>query len=237
MQEHRMKLSTFASFAAAAAILLNAFASSPPSSAAEPNRPPDQIAVRMLHVFIQADVNDVRFENIWVFAREEARGPWQVDIDLKPNAELLHLDDPNETVFLPSPPSIRKTMAADSLIDSVGFSYLLPNTSGVCITEITPPCPVDSMVVSVSAPSTRLRSNLLKPDAFRRERSGFSAVYAAANIPPGTPVSISLAGLPKIPSSLPRTLCALALALIFAGAAVTMYCGRRASKKSTEQRR
>ncbi|UCG47852.1 MAG: hypothetical protein JSU94_20535 [Phycisphaerales bacterium] len=235
MQGRNIKLTTSASFAAAAAILLNAFASAP-SPAAEPNRPPDQIAVRMLHVFIQADVNDVRFENIWVFAREEARGPWQVDIQLKPNAELLHLDDPNETVFLPSPPTIRKTMAADSLVDSVGFSYLLPNSSGVCITEIAPPWRVDSMVVSVSAPSTRLLSNLLKPDAFRRERSGFSTVYSAANIPPGTSVSISLAGLPKIPSSLPRTLCALALALIFAGAAVTMYCGRRASKRGTEQR-
>ncbi len=235
MQGRHIKTGIFASFAAVAAVLLNALASAP-SPAAEPNRPPDQITIRMLHVFIQADVNDVRFENIWVFAREEASGPWQVDIDLKPNAELLHLDDPNETVFLPSPPAIRKTMAADSLVDSVGFSYLLPNTSGVCITEITPPCPVDSMVVSVSAPSTRLLSNLLKPDAFRRRRSVFSAVYSAANIPPGKPVSISLAGLPKMPSSLPRTLCALALALIFAAAAVTMYCGRRASKRGTVQR-
>ena len=47
-------------------------------AAQEPNAP----SIKMLHVFIQADVNEVHFENIWVFQRRTLNRPWQVSIDL-----------------------------------------------------------------------------------------------------------------------------------------------------------
>jgi hypothetical protein len=198
---------------------------------------PSSISIKMLHIFISADVNKVRFENIWVFQRQIPERPWQVNINLPEAAAAVSFDEPNETEFIPDSGTIRKRMAADSLIDSVGFSFVLPNHKGTCQTQITPPYPVDSMAVCVSGRTVKLESPTLKFNQFKTLRSKFFGVYTASNLTPATNVNINLTGLPSEDSSSVKTICLLGLGLIILIALLTLFWKRKPikDKSSTDE--
>ena len=193
-------------------------------SAQEPNESAVP-AIRMLHVFIQADTEIVRFDNIWVFGRETTDGPWRVQIDLPKGAELLRLDDPNRAVVSEADGVIDVNMTGDSLVDSVGFSYLLANEGGRCRADIIPRYQVDSAVVSVSGTGTGFSSSVLSASTFRRERSRFSSVYAASGLSAGAPIDLELTALPSKDtfSRFLRIASVVGLGLILAVAGLTMY--------------
>lgn len=190
MQNHNGKFKTFEFYTIAFSFSLCAFSFLLPVDlfVAEPNA----LSIKWAHIFIRADVNEVHFENILVFERETANHPWEVSIDLPDGAIVLGFDEPNETELLAGGRIICKAMAADSLIDSVGFSFALPNRDGTCQTLIKPDYQVDIMVVYVSGPGTQLVSNALKSDEYGQSHSEFSSVYTASNLTAGTKIEINL---------------------------------------------
>jgi len=196
-------------------------------AAEEPNAP----SIKWLQVFIRADVNEVRFENIWVFERKTADGQWDVSIDLPEGAAGLVLDETNQTLMTGTQ-SIRMDMAAESLIDSVGFSFSLPNRTGTCRTFMTAGYHVNSMAVSVSGAGTKLVSNVLKPNEYMQSRSRLSGVYTAGDLPAGTRIEITLSRLPRRGNGLAEAICVAGLGLIIITAFLTLL-----QQKYTEQRR
>lgn len=184
----------------------------------------------MLHVGIRADVSEVHFENIWIFKRQSADSPWQASIDLPEGAVLVGIDEPNQTEFLPASKTIRKDMPADSLIDSIGFTFALPNRNGACQTFIATAYRIDSMLVSVSGQTTKFASNVLKHDDYRTSRSRFAAVYTAGNLHPGRNVEMVLTSLPQPDTLLAQYLCIAGLALIIIIALFTISSARAAKK-------
>ncbi len=197
---------------------------------------PDTPVVKWLSVYIRADVNEVRFENIWVFQRHKADRSWDVVISLPDDAVVLRLDEPNETELPATGRTIRKDMTADSLIDSIGFSLALPNQAGTCQTQIVPDYNVASIVVFVSGSAVRLVSNVLKYDEFRTSRSNFSSVYTADNVAAGTKVGIELKHLPCKARELSAIVCITGLALIVIIALFTIYYNRTASSAKLKVR-
>jgi len=192
--------------------------------AAEPNIVAvDPVWIKMMYVFISADANEVRFENVWVFKRHEGDLPWEVNINLPDGASGLHFDEPNETELLAGSGIVRKKIKADSLTDSVGFSFTLPNQGGLCRSFIKPGYRVDSMVVSVSGPAAKLVSNALKADQYKQLHSTFSGVYITNDLAADTKITINLSRLPAKDSSMSRTICLAGLALIVVIALLTMY--------------
>lgn len=199
--------------------------------AAEPSALPiDAIGIKWVHIFIRADVNEVSFENIWVFERQAENYPWPVCIDLPDEAVAAGFNGPNGTELVADSGTIRKTMAADSLIDSVGFSFALPNQKGMCRTSITPRYQVNLMVVSVSGPAVELASNILKPNEFMASHSRFSSVYTAAGLAADTKVNIKLSALPRRDCGLLEIACVVGLCLIVIIALITMYYNRKIMK-------
>ena len=197
------------------------------SFAQDPNAP----FIQMLHVAVRADTKEVHFENIWVFKRQSEGRPWQAVIDLPPAAVLVALDEPNQTQFLPDSKTIRKEMPPDSLIDSVGFTFALPNQNGACQTSISTAYRTANMLVSVSGRSTKFTGKLFKYDDFRTSRSRFSGVYTAADIPPSTDVKMALTSLPRPDGPWAQYFSIAALALIIALALFTILSARVAVKK------
>ena len=191
--------------------------------AEQPNEP----NIEMLHVFVRANVNEVYFRNIWVFKRQDANLPWDVSIDLPYMAIILNLDEPNEMEFATSPATIRKRMAAESLIDSVGFSFALPNQDGTCRTQISPKYRVHSMMVSVSGPDTQLISDILKPYKYRQSHLTLPKVYRAGDLAAGTEVEINLQYLPCKDSNALEIVCIVGLGLIIIISLFTMYYKRK----------
>jgi len=203
--------------------------------AAEPNVvSADTIRIKMLHIFIQADVNDVRFDNIWVFENRQRGESWDVSIDLPDRAVLLSLDEPNETEFLADSLSLRKRIAADSIIDSVGFSFVLPNQDGLCRTSVKPGYQVNSVVVSVSGPASQFTSNVLKLTIadFMASRDRLPRIYTAGNLAAEERIEINLSRLPHRDCKLPEVLCAAGLALIVIAALFTIYYNKTETNKS-----
>lgn len=197
---------------------------------------PTPIEIKILHIFISADVNEVRFDNIWVFQRPALNGPrgsrlggspWQVNISLPPQAVVYSFDEPNETQLLADQSAICKKMPADSLIDSVGFSFALPNNNGSCRTYIPLPYPVDSMAVCVSGSKVQLKSPVLKFNKIKPLRSRFSAIYTANNLAAGAKVEINLSGLPGKHSYLLEIICVVGLVLLILIALFTLYFKRK----------
>jgi len=205
-------------------ILSFSFLASTALFAAEPNAP----AVKWVHIFIRADVDEVRFENIWVFERQTVGCPWDVTIDLPEGAVLLHFDEPNETELLAGSGTIRKEMAADSLIDSVGFSFALPNQDGLCRTYIAAAYRIESMMVYVSGSATKIESRVLKYNKFMALRSVFSSVYTAGNLAAGTKLEINLSDLPYKDCGLLEIVCVVGLGLVIVIALLTLYRNRKA---------
>ena len=85
------------------------------------------IKIKMLHIFIKADVNEVRFENLWAYRRDKADSNWQVDIQIPESATLEQQKDPNNEQISQI---VSKDLKADSLIDSVSFTYYIANNNG-----------------------------------------------------------------------------------------------------------
>lgn len=184
--------------------------------------------IKWLRIFIRADVNEVHFRNFWVFERQTANGPWEASIDVPDRAVPFGFDEPNETELSAETGCIHKRMTADSLIDSVGFSFALPNQGRMCQTLIKPGYRVSSMVVYVSGPATQLISDVLKFDEFMASHSRFSGVYTAGNLPAGAKVEINLKGLPGRDCQFYEIVCVVGLVLIIIIALFTLYCKRRA---------
>ncbi len=200
--------------------------------AVEPNAPAQDV-VKMLHIFIRADVNEVRFENIWVFERQSAKHPWNVSIDLPDSAKNITLDEPNKTTFTEDTKIIQARMTADSIIDSIGFSYTLANRDGKCRTFIKPDYKVDSMVVSAAGRATKLVSEVLKPNKFLASHSdAFSHIYTAHDLAAGTKVEIKLTDLPRRNSQLSGIVCILGLEVIIIAALLTLlYCNLKGKRR------
>lgn len=226
-----LRLKTFAFYAVALTFALYVFSFLLPSvlSAEEPNVPgTEAVGIKWVHIFIRADVNQVHFENIWVFERQAQNRPWQVSINLPDGAAALSFDEPNETEFATEPGTIRKRMAADSLIDSAGFSFVLPNQDGMCRTLIKPSYRVGLMVVSVSGPATQLESRVLRANEFMQSHSRFSGVYTAGDMAADTEVEINLARLPRRDRGLLEIACVAGLCLIVIIALLTVCWNRYA---------
>ncbi len=183
--------------------------------------------VKMAHLFIRADANEVMIENIWVFERAKAGQPWTVEIQLPPQATGIRLDEPGSTSYDELTGKVKKTIAADSLIDSAGFSYLLDNVEGECSFEVESAYPVELMVASVSGPATRLMSDSLKFDEERQSRSRFSGVYTAENLPANLSVRLGLSNLPQPDSGLFETVCLAVVGVILVLAGITGLILRR----------
>jgi hypothetical protein len=190
--------------------------------AQDPNAP----YIQMLHIAVRADTEEVHFENIWVFKRQSEGRPWQATIELPPAAVLVAVDEPNQTQFLPDSKTIRKEMPPDSLIDSVGFTFTLPNQNGACQTSISPAYPTANMLVSVSGRATKFTGKFFKYDDFRTSRSRFSSVYTAADIPPDTAINMALTSLPQPDGPLAEYISIAGLALTI-GIALSMILCRR----------
>jgi len=192
------------------------------AAAVEPNTPA-QDTVKMLHLFIQADVNEIRFENIWVFERQSAKRPWQVSINLPDVAENIILDEPNRATFTEDTKIIRANLAADLAVDSVGFSYTLANRGGECRTFIKPDYKVNSVIVSAAGRATGLASEILKPNKFLASHSNaFSRIYSAYDLAVGTKIEINLTGLPCRSSQVFEIVCILGLEAIIIAALLTL---------------
>jgi len=196
---------------------------------AEPNET-EAVVIRMAHLFVQADVDDVRFDNIWVFEKPATEEPVTVDIVLPAQVELLGVDEPNEVRYVRSEGVIRRAIPGQSRVESVGFSYVVPNKAGRCYTELIVPYPARSIVVSVSGRQSRLDSNILRPDAFRKSRSRFSGLYTARDVAAGTKITISLSSLPCRDLRLVEWGCLLGLVLIFGAAGRTIHVCRRGAQ-------
>ena len=202
--------------------------------AAEPNVvPTGDVGIRMLHIFIRADVNEVHFENIWAFERQRPNGPWKVSVDLPGGAAVSGFDEPGETELQAGGRTVGRKMDVDSLIDSVGFSFVLPNQDGVCRTQIAPGYPVNSMVVYVSGSAVKLAGNVLKLDEYRVSHSKFSGVYTAGNLEAGARVEINLSRLPSGDCRLLENICVVGLGLIVLIALLIVYWNQKAIKNKS----
>ena len=211
------------------------FLLSPAIPAAESNTSTQDV-VKMLHLFIQADVNEVRFENIWVFERQPAKQPWKVIINLPDGAENITLDEPDKTTFTKDTRVIQAEMAADSPVDSIGFSYTLTNYDGKCLTFIKPDYEVNSIVVSTAGRATRLVSEVLKPNTFPASHpNAFSSFYSARDLAAGTKIEINLAGLPRRNSRLSEIVCILGLEVIVVVALLTSFYWKPRGKQRLSQ--
>jgi hypothetical protein len=189
----------------------------------------NQPAIRMLHIFIQMDEKEVSFENIWVFERQDVNYPREVNVDLPEGAVVLNLDEPNETEFLKESGIIRKKMSSDSLIDSVGFSFILPRRGDVFQTLIKPRYRVGSMVVFLSEPAVRLESNILKLDKSLMSSSGYAGVYTASGLSAGSKIEINLKSLAGAGSRLFEIICLAGFSFIVIIALVILCYSRGAA--------
>ena len=190
---------------------------------------PEQPAIRMLHIFIQMDENEVSFENIWVFERQDVNYPREVNVDLPEGAVVLELDEPNETEFLRESGIIRKKMSSDSLIDAVGFSFILPRRGDVFQTLIKPRYRVGSMVVFLLEPAVRLESNILKLDKSLMSSSGYAGVYTASGLSAGSKIEINLKSLAGAGSRLFEIICLAGFSFIVIIALVILCYSRGAA--------
>ena len=203
--------------------------------AVEPNAPSPDV-VKMLHLFIRADVNEVSFENIWVFEKQPAKHSWKASINLPDSAENIILDEPNKTTLTKDTKIIQAAMAAGSRADSIGFSYTLANRNGKCLTFIKPDYKVNSMIVSVAGRATGLISEVLKPNKFLASHSyAFSRIYTARDLAAGTKIDINLMGLPCRNSRMPEIVCVLGLEAIIVAALLTLlYLNRRGGQRLSQ---
>lgn len=197
------------------------------SSTAEPNMSPkDSIRIKMLHIFIRADVNDVRFDNIWVFENQQRNGPWQVIINLPDKAVFLGFEDPNQVEFRQDSGTIRKKISAGSSISRVDFSFVLPNQDRTCRTQMKPGYNINSMVVSVSGPATQFASDILKFNSLMASQSKLPRIYTAGDLAADTKIDINLSRLPRRDSNLTKLFCLVGLALMVIIALFTIYHNR-----------
>lgn len=195
--------------------------------AAEPNKPStDSVRIKMLHIFIRADVNDVRFDNIWVFENQGPNSPWQIIIDLPDQTVLLGFEDPNQIEFMQDSGTIHKKISADSPISRLDFSFVLPNQAGKCRTQIKPGYRVDSILVSVSGPATQFTSDVLKLSNFMASQAKLPRIYSAGDLAADTKIDINLSRLPCQNGKLLKALCLAGLALIVIIALFTIYHSR-----------
>ena len=192
------------------------------------------IRVKTLYVFIGADLDQVLFENIWVFEREDSNEPWHVSIALPDGSTLTGLDEPNQMQLEQGGRRISKNMTADSLVDSLGFSFSQPNRRGSCETQIKCDYRVESIVVHLSGSVCRLSSNILKPNDFMAARSRFSGVYTANDLPAGTKLVVDLTRLPRKDSNIWEIATVLSLGLIVIIALLTMYYRRDKLKAKSD---
>ena len=153
----------------------------------------ETVKIKMLHIFIKADVNEVRFENLWVYRRDNAGSDWEVDFEIPETASLEGQKDANSEQ---NRQIVSKELKADSVIDSVSFTYFIANDRGRCRVCFKANHDIDSMVVYVSGPGTTLKSDLLKFNSYRTLRSRYSGIYTAENIQAGRLVNIELSSLP-----------------------------------------
>jgi len=157
----------------------------------------NDIYVKMLHVTIRADVNEVRFDNIWVLARGDVNYPGDVSVDLPQSAFAVELAEPNESQYDRDKNRIYKQMGAETLIEALSFSYSLVNQKGSCLTAVLLPCEVDLMIVYVAGSQTGFAADLLRHNEFLTSRSRYSTVYKGEHLPAGGVVNMKLSKLPR----------------------------------------
>ncbi len=179
--------------------------------------------VKLLTIFVRSDVNEVSFDNIWAFKRNTVTGPWDVSIRIPYGASLIDLHEPVETGPLSDLAVVSKNLAPDSLIDSVGFTFAVPNQNRSCKTLIKSDYHINSIVVYVSGSATKLDSSVLKFDRYRTLHSKFSNVYTAGKIEPGNTIDFNLTALPAKNSKVPQKVCIVGLVLIILATCLTLF--------------
>ncbi len=182
--------------------------------------------VKSLSIYVRADVNEVRFRNVWFFERKQTGGKREIKIELPKKPVKLVLEDPDNTYYNSITNTLSAEISSGSLVDSVAYTFSLANEAGTCETELPTNYPVELIRVYVSGPATRISSNTLVRDEYVESRSNFSHVYKAVNVGPDARVAISLSGLPRIESRVWQIVCTAGLVLIIAGALFTIYHGR-----------
>ena len=187
----------------------------------------EAIKIKMLHIFIKADVNEVRFENLWVYRRDKAGSSWEVDIGI-PETAVLETQDANSEQ---TSQIVSKELKADSLIDSASFTYFIANDNGRCRACFKTDHDIDSMVVYVSGPGTAVKSDLLKFNSYRALRSRYSGIYTAENIQAGRLVDIELSALPAGEDMLVEYISVFSLVLIVLTALITLLVCKLKIKK------
>ncbi|HPS54118.1 MAG TPA: hypothetical protein PLP05_00835 [Sedimentisphaerales bacterium] len=177
------------------------------------------VKIKMLHVFIKADANEVRFENLWVYRRDKAGSDWKVDIEIP---ETAYLQDSKNDNSEQNNHIVSKSLNADSLIDSVNFTYYIANDNGRCLVSFKADYDIDSMTVYVSGPETALKCDLLKFNPYLTMRSRYSGVYTAENIRARQLLDIELSALPADEDMLIEYISVFSLALIVLTALLTL---------------
>jgi len=188
--------------------------------------PPEQLNLEALHAYykVTADVKEVRIDGYWMFQRAASQPPRRVSIALPEEAFAVNTEDANAVV---ENGRISKDLDTASRIDSIGFSFKLANSKGTTQFAIKPDYDLDVMVMHVSGTKSKLESEILKPDSYRAERSDYSGVYTAGNIQAGTPVNISITGLPRRTGLWLWAICVAGLILIVTAGFFTMQKNRK----------
>ena len=190
------------------------------SLAAEAN-----IEVKMLHVFVKADVNEVRFENLWVFQREKEEGGWDVEIEVDKAGKVSNWAGEIEGNVL------KADLEDGSRVDSVGFTFYKANVDGECEVGLPLGYAAESVVVYVSGAQSRLVSEQLEYSEYMSSRSRYSHVYSGKGIRGGGELRFRIDGLPRSGDSVVEivTICSLVLIVIIG--LITLYTGRKATRE------
>jgi len=193
----------------------------------------EAIKIKMLHIFIKADANEVRFENLWVYRRDNAGSDWAVNIEI-PELAVLETQDANTQQISRT---VTKQLNGESMIDSVSFTYFVANNRGKCPISFKADYDVASMIVYVSGPATAIKSDLLKFNSYQTLRSHYSAIYTAENIKAGQSVNIKLSALPTSGNMIVEYTSVFSLVLIVLTALLTLIVCKLTIKKNKSDKK
>ena len=185
----------------------------------------DGIEVKILHIFIRADVNEVRFENLWVFQRDKEQAGWKVEIKIDKDAKIKDWSGPRDGNVL------KASLEDGSRIDSVGFTYFKRNQQGSCEVCVSSNYTIKSMVIYLSGTQSRIESDRLVYNDYMSARSRYSHVYTMSGIHRGERSRFNIEGLPVRGSYIIEIITICSLVLIVIIGLITLYYSRKSIKK------
>lgn len=195
----------------------------------------DGIKVKMLHVFVEADVDTVLFKTLWVFENPDVQNHWNVELKIPAGSQLFNLDDPNSSEYSSRQNTITSVMQAGSRVGSVGFSFIAPNRAGTCGVILDCGYDIDKVDLYLSGSTTKLASGKLEYNDFVSARSDFSRVYSGRDLPVGEKLDITITGLVRKRADYSRGVCGIGFGLIVTAALTTLYYDRRNQNKNSDR--